>query len=136
MEIDTSVVGLTYTNNQKLWILSFDFALVTLLAVLIVVKVTIVKFSKHTSFNKLTLLPYYFALAYALLTMTQYCFQSQSMGDKDKFFAIKNQVNNNRVCCINTAFAIQIFEWLNTWMIMNFQKNYDITDVVIEKRKF
>lgn len=42
----------------------------------------------------------------------------------------------NKVTVLNMSIALQIYEWFNTWLIIKFQKKYDITDVHIEKRKF
>lgn len=45
-------------------------------------------------------------------------------------------MNLNKVNFLDEALAFQIYEWLNTWLIIHFQKDYDITTVGIEKRKF
>lgn len=69
-------VDVSFLNEElgELWVISFDIALATLLAVFIVAKLTIVNYDEHSKINRLTLLPYYFTLAYAVLTISQYCF--------------------------------------------------------------
>lgn len=49
---------------------------------------------------------------------------------------IISQVVINKGLALNTAIAIQIFEWFNAWLIIIFQQSYDITEIPIEKRKF
>lgn len=62
--------------NRKGWWLSIDLTCAILNGIFIVYKLTVVTYNKDKSFNKLTLLPYKIMLAYAVLTMTQYCLSS------------------------------------------------------------
>ena len=58
--------------SDKDWVLCIDFAFAALLAVLVVCILTIITNDEQKSFNKLTVLPYRFILAYAFFAMIQY----------------------------------------------------------------
>lgn len=45
-------------------------------------------------------------------------------------------ININAINFLYLALNCQIYEWFDTWLIIDFQKNYDISNVHIEKRKF
>jgi len=71
-------------------------------------------------------------IAFALLDLVQY-YSTGYVGDSYPLAYVINIVKSD---CVNTAVAIQTFEWLNTWCLIRFQKQYDITEIPIEKRKF
>jgi magnesium-transporting ATPase (P-type) len=45
-------------------------------------------------------------------------------------------VNLLKINFQNLTISLQTFEWLCYWNMINFQKNYDMTTVCVEKRKF
>ena len=54
------------------WLLSLDLATVTILLLTVCTIVVVVTNDARRSFNKLTMLPYYFMILYCILTMTEY----------------------------------------------------------------
>lgn len=112
--------------------LSTDIALYEITIVLIICILVVLKYSATATFNKLTLLPYYFMLLQSTLALVQY-YSTGLVGKDYKMVYILNMARANSIFA---AIAIQTFEWLNTWFIISFQKEYDITEIPIEKRRY
>ena len=73
-------------------------------------------------------------VGYSLLACVQYA-ASFFVSPPSIFFALY-LLPLNKLNFLFGALNVQIFEWLNCWFAMSFQKDYDITTVGIEKRKF
>lgn len=112
--------------------LSVDIALYEFTALLIICILVVLKYSETATFNKLTLLPYYIQLVNSVLACVQY-YSLSLVGHSYNFVYVINQVRSDSIFA---AVTIQTFEWLNTWLIISFQKKYDITEIPVEKRKY
>lgn len=106
-------------KNVVSWYLSVETALAILIAVLTIFILTVITNDKQKSFNKLTLLPYYFVLAYAAIEIVQASLSR--IQEDDTSLPITDvilQIIINKILILQTALAIQVFEWLNAWLIM------------------
>lgn len=118
---------------MSLWLVSMNIALQLILLLLIVCILVVINFSKAT-FNKLTLLPYFFLILYTIFAIcqfaTSYCLD---VGHS----RLKNWLIVNKVNFLDIGITFQVYEWLNTWLLIRYQIDYDITNVHIEaKRKY
>lgn len=77
-------------------------------------------------------MPYYFIIGACVFACVQY-YISASLGYGLDYMGV---LNVNKTFFLFSAVAIQTFEWYNTYEMINFQKDYDVTTVAIEKRKF
>lgn len=114
------------------WLLYTDISATLVVLLLIVFRLVERSFSPGISFNKLTRAPFYCLICSLSLATLQYSFAaaSYSLHDAAMF------VSFNKTFFLYTAIAIQTFEWYNCLEIIKFQKDYDVTNVHIEKRKF
>jgi len=121
------------TFSQSVWLLSSNIAVQLCLLVLIICIVVVLKHSRTYTFNRLTLLPYYLLLGYSILAIAQFVVSAYHSDGNSRLTQL---VNLNKVNFLYEAIAFQTYEWFNSCLVINFQKQYDITTVGIEKRKF
>jgi hypothetical protein len=124
------------TNPDVYWtalyVISADFAFAFLLGLLVIFILTVLKYSQTASFNRLTLRPYYILIGYSILSCIQFVMTAEIQSRVIHTYFI----NVNKINCIYSAIGFQIYEWVNAYLIIDFQKEYTIVDVHIEKRKF
>lgn len=115
------------------WMLSADLATATLLMLTVIALIVVVLHDKKKSFNRLTMLPYYFMLLFCVLTIVEYSiigFYEDNYPDMLVF------INLNSSNALFIAIAIQNYEWLNALGMIQIQKQLDVTNVPIERRRF
>ena len=114
--------------------MSANFSLSMLILVLTVCRIVLLYFNERVSYNKLTMLPFDFLIGYSLCSFTQFA-GSFFISAKSMIFPLY-LLPLNRMNFLFFGVNIQLFEWLNCWFVIQFQRDYDITTVCIEKRKF
>jgi hypothetical protein len=97
------------------WLLSANISLSIVTTLSVTCLIVLLKFSKTATFNKLTLMPYYFIIAFSTLKLCQYL-----LTYSNNFDILTLIVNTNASSCAVIAVLIQIFEWFNTWLSIKF----------------
>jgi len=121
------------TFNQSVWLLSGNIAVQLCILVILICIIVLLKHQRTYTFNRLTLLPYYYLIGYSFFAIAQFVISPYHC---DGYSRLTQLVNQNKVNFLNFAVAFQAYEWFNTCLVINFQTKYDITTVGIEKRKF
>ena len=111
--------------------LSFSSAVALICILLVTSLLVVLHFDRTSTFNRLTLWPYRLVIGYAAFKLLEYTLMVTTGPSPLLQMASINTVN-----CLVTGVAIQIFEWFNTWLAIQFQDDYDITTVVVERRLF
>lgn len=112
------------------WLLCTNISVSIVTTLYVTCLVVLLKFSKTATFNKLTLMPYYFIMGSSIFKMFQYLLTYS------EFANLTLIVNTIGSCCLVIAVFVQIFEWFNTWLSIKFQDAQDITTVVVDRHKF
>lgn len=114
------------------WLLSIDLSIATLLLLTVITIVVVVTNDSRRSFNKLTMLPYYFMISFCLLTMTEFaCLNVMHRSPEWMAF-----INLNKGNALFISIAIQNYEWLNALGMIHVQKQLDVTTVPTERWRF
>lgn len=116
----------------EIWLMSLSCALALLLCLTLLTIWVVIKYEEKSSYSKLTFRPYQFMIAYSLLTVLQATvnYAEDMAYDWTAFIAANRQI------LIYFAITFQLYEWMCAWMMIRFQQELDVTNVVIEKRKF
>lgn len=125
---------------QIQYLASSLIAMSILLGLYTICKVVLVKETPKNPTNKLTFPPYYALIAYSVTVAVQtilsilYVTGDDSNGNGLTYTLII--INMLKVNFQNLTITLQTFEWFCYWNMINFQKNYDMTRVAVEKRIF
>jgi hypothetical protein len=114
------------------WMFSADIALTELVLILIVCRLVLLRFTPGSTFNQLTLLPFYALGGCCIFALAQYYLLAFSEEPVSLSFVF----NMGKTFLMYTAISIQTYEWYNSLLMIKFQSKYNITDVHIEKRRF
>lgn len=114
------------------WMFSADIALTELVLILIVCRLVLLRFTPGSTFNQLTLLPFYALGGCCIFALAQYYLLAFS----EEPVSLSLVFNMGKTFLMYTAIATQTYEWYNSLLMIKFQSKYNITDVHIEKRRF
>ena len=109
----------TTSPPEYYWWLYLALALDLILALLVASIIVLQNYSKKSTFNKLTMLPYYFILSASIVNIFQFTIQEH--GAKQQPYKATFWIF---FCCmikislLSLAINVQIYEWLDAWLIM------------------
>ena len=118
-------------ESSMVWLRSADISLVFLLGIGTFANIIRLKYSQKHSFNDLTMVPYYFVIAYSAFAVIQFT-MILKIADENIILVI----NVIKINLIYTAIATQIYEWFCILKMINFQKNYNLKTVGAARDKF
>ena len=115
------------------WLQCVVFALIISLAVFCVYLIATIKYAPGFTQNKLTLRPYTILLIYTGVFLIQSViatvFETMTLW-------VLIPINVLKMSLQSSAVSVQVFEWFAIYRMIIFQKQYDMTTVGVELRKF
>jgi uncharacterized protein YqhQ len=103
----------------NLYLLSANTALSILLCLVVIMILVLLlspKKQERKKFNRLSLLPYYFVICFGVLSAAQ--FTTTTLCNNQ--ILLGALININKINFLYLALGVQIYEWFNAWLILEF----------------